>query len=73
MNLRFIEPQKRYFQEMHSFNPNLVCFIEAVTIEDNVKRILETMPSTAKDHTYSIELLEFMVSWLRRNKASDFY
>lgn len=72
MNLRFIEPQKRYFQAIHSFNPNLVCFIEAVTIESNVKRIVETMPSTAKDHTYSIELLEFIVSWLRRNKASDF-
>ncbi len=72
MNLKFIEPQRHYFKALNSFVPNLVSFIESVSIEDNVNRILETIPSKPKQHTYSIELFDFMTNWLNDNKESDF-
>jgi hypothetical protein len=72
MNLKFIEPQKHYFNALNSFIPNLVYFIESVSTEDNVKQIIETIPSGSKENTYSIDLFDFMVNWLKCNKASDF-
>ncbi|MZQ83033.1 hypothetical protein GQF01_13045 [Paenibacillus sp. 5J-6] len=72
LNLGFIEPQKHYFKALNAFIPNLVCFIESVSIDENVKQIHESLPSQVQEHTYSIELFEFMVDWLRKNKASDF-
>jgi hypothetical protein len=72
MNLKFIEPQRHYFTALNSFIPSLVCFIDSVSVDDNVKQIIETIPSGSKEHTYSTELFEFMISWLRSNKASDF-
>jgi deoxyadenosine/deoxycytidine kinase len=72
MHLTFIEPQRHYFEALNSFIPGLVSFIESVSVEDNVKQIVETMPSKPQEHTYSTELFDFMTSWLRENKASDF-
>ncbi|WP_020616400.1 hypothetical protein [Paenibacillus daejeonensis] len=72
MNVKFIEPQRHYFKALNSFIPNLVHFIESVSIENNVKQIAEIIPSRSKDHTYSIELLDFMKNWLGTNKASDY-
>ncbi|MGG1634580.1 hypothetical protein MHH56_31860 [Paenibacillus sp. FSL K6-3182] len=72
MNLTFIEPQRHYFEALNSFIPGLVSFIESVSIENNVQQIVETMPSRPQEHTYSVELFDFMISWLHENKASDF-
>jgi hypothetical protein len=72
MNLKFIEPQRHYFKALNSFIPNLVCFIESVSIEDNVKHLIDTIPSRPKEHTYSMELFDFMTNWLRDHKASEF-
>jgi hypothetical protein len=72
MNFKFIEPQRHYFKALNSFIPNLACFIESVSIENNVKNIIETIPSGPKEHTYSMELFDFMINWLSDHKASDF-
>ncbi|MFD0712963.1 hypothetical protein [Paenibacillus sp. GCM10027626] len=72
MNLKFIEPQRHYFQALNAFIPGLVCFIESVSIESNVKKIIETIPSRSQEHTYSMELFEFMVKWLREHPAKEF-
>lgn len=73
LNLKFIEPQRHYFEALNSFIPNLVCFMESVSIEGNVKQIIETLPSGSKEHTFSLELFDFMTNWLSNHKASDFY
>jgi len=69
LNLNFIEPQKRYFQALNDFCPGLVCFIESVDIESNVKNIKRELPSCKNTHRYSLELFDFMVDWLRTHKA----
>ncbi|MDM5278290.1 hypothetical protein ACN9MH_11625 [Paenibacillus silvae] len=69
-NLRFIEPQKRYFQALDNFCPGLVCFIESDEIETNVRKIKSELPNCKSTHRHSIELFDFMVHWLRENKAS---
>lgn len=33
MNLQFIEPQRHYFEALNSFIPDLVCFIESISVE----------------------------------------
>ncbi|WP_413377683.1 hypothetical protein [Paenibacillus taichungensis] len=62
--------KKRYFQASNDFCPGLVCFIESVDIESNVKKIRSEMPNCKNAHRYSIKIFEFMVNWLRTNKAS---
>ncbi|NIK75240.1 hypothetical protein FHS15_000338 [Paenibacillus castaneae] len=72
MNLQIIEPQKYYFEALNAFVPGLVHFIEAADIEKNVDIIMNTMPTQTREHTYSIELYDYMVDWLREHKASQF-
>jgi hypothetical protein len=72
LNLKFIEPQKHYFKALNSFIPSLVCLIESVSIEENMNQIIATLPNGLQEHTFSIELFEFMINWLSNNKASDF-
>ncbi|WP_274654587.1 hypothetical protein [Paenibacillus humicola] len=72
MNLTCVEPQKHYFKALNSFLPNLVRFIESVSVEENVKQINDSLPSREQEHTYSTELFEFMIDWLRKNHVSDF-
>lgn len=70
MNLRFIEPQKRYFQALNDFCPGLVRFIESADIDSNVKKIVDELPKCNNNHRYSMDLFDFMVDWLRTNKAN---
>ncbi|ANF97822.1 hypothetical protein [Paenibacillus bovis] len=69
LNLKFIEPQKRYFQALNTFCPGLVCFVNSVDIESNVEQIQQELPCCSSDHRYSMELFDFMVDWLRTNQA----
>jgi len=69
MNLQFIEPQKRYFQALNEFIPGLVSFIESVDIESNINKISSELSNCKSAHRYSLELFNFMVNWLRTNKA----
>ncbi|ULL14760.1 hypothetical protein DVH26_10045 [Paenibacillus sp. H1-7] len=72
MNLQFIEPQKHYFKALNSFVPSLVTFIESVDVDMNINTITNTIPTKTQDHTYSIELFDYMVDWLSSHKASEF-
>ncbi|WP_236013305.1 hypothetical protein [Paenibacillus glycanilyticus] len=72
MNLQFIEPQKHYFEALNKEVPGLVHFIDSVSVDRNIGEIITSIPSTQKKHTYSIELFDFMVDWLSRNKADQF-
>lgn len=72
MNLQFVEPQKSYFQALNAFVPDLVHFIESVSVETNAELIMNTIPPGRRDHTYSIELFDYMVDWLGSHKASEF-
>ncbi|GGN91435.1 hypothetical protein [Saccharibacillus kuerlensis] len=71
LNLTFIEPQKRYFQELNEYCPGLVTFIESVSIEENVRRIESELPNVRSGHRYSMELFDFMVNWLKNNRAAE--
>jgi len=73
MNLQFIEPQKHYFKAINEFIPGLVGFIESETIDTNVSKITQALPAGECEHTYSIELFDFMIEWLKNNKASSFH
>ncbi|TMV43144.1 ATP-binding protein [Paenibacillus mesophilus] len=72
MNLQFIKPQRHYFEAINKEVPGLVNFIDSVSINKNVKEILAAIPGTPSKHTYSIDLFDFIVDWLSRNKADQF-
>ena len=70
-HLQFIEPTSRYFKEMNQLIPDYVRFVEAISIEDNVKSILEVASSisTSSQQSISLNLFDDMIEWLRNNKA----
>lgn len=72
MNLQFIKPQKHYFEALNREVPGLVHFIDSVSVDRNIGEIITSIPSNPNKHTYSIELFDFMVDWLSRNKADQF-
>ncbi|WP_458121639.1 hypothetical protein [Paenibacillus sp. Z6-24] len=51
------------------FDGQSLDFVEAIGIESNVERIRSELPGCADDHRYSMGLFDFMVSWLRTNRA----
>ncbi|MGM0884899.1 MAG: hypothetical protein ACQEXQ_28140 [Bacillota bacterium] len=72
MNLQIIGPLKQYFEVLNAFVPDLVCFIDSIDIEKNVESIQNTIPTGTRNHTYSVDLFDYMVDWLSKNKASEF-
>lgn len=72
-HLQIIEPQQRYFQAMNNIAPGFVHLIEARSVEDNLKNIIETLPSFSKlpEHPYSLTLFDFLIKWLSTNKPDD--
>ena len=69
-HLQFINPQQRYFQAMNSQVPGLVHLIEATSVENNVKYIIEALPSFNQlpESPDSLILFDFLTEWLGRNK-----
>ncbi|GIN72646.1 hypothetical protein J14TS2_31210 [Bacillus sp. J14TS2] len=70
MNLRMIEPQKCYFNALKSFNPDLVCFIASDDTETIVETINRTLPTEPCQHTFSVELFDFIINWLASTRAT---
>jgi deoxyadenosine/deoxycytidine kinase len=70
-NLLVIEPQKRYFQEMNSKIPGFVRLIESTNIEQNIKNIIQELPSFSKppEHPYSLTFFDYLIEWLYKNTA----
>jgi thymidylate kinase len=71
-HLSLTEPQKRYFQIMNNICPDLVHFIDAVSIEKNVKGIIDVLFSltNSKSNRYSISLFNDLMDWLMKNNPS---
>jgi thymidylate kinase len=63
---RLVEPQKRYFEAFHANFSEKVKFLDSVTLEENLKFI--TSISQQKPAYQDIDILDFLVSWLRENK-----
>ncbi|NEQ26530.1 MAG: hypothetical protein F6K28_47375, partial [Microcoleus sp. SIO2G3] len=65
-----IEPQQRYFQAMNTQIPGLVHLIEATSVENNVKHIIEALPSFTQlpESPDPLTLFDFLIKWLGRNK-----
>ncbi|PEE42321.1 hypothetical protein COL91_02165 [Bacillus pseudomycoides] len=65
-HLSLIEPQKQYFQYMNTISPNLVHFIDAVSIEANIKSIFEIVSNLNKEkhNNDSVTLFENVMDWL---------
>lgn len=68
-HLRMIEPQRRYFRAMQTFSPQRVLFLEAETIEANMKFIRDNVSALGeREEAESAELLDRMIEWLRGNE-----
>lgn len=70
-NIKFIQPQKRYFQALNDFYPGLVHFIESETIEQNARKIQGAIPYGMNEHRYSLELFDYIIDWLSNNQAYE--
>ena len=67
-HLRFIEPQRRYFEAMQRFSPDRVQFLEAQAIESSARAI----PAVAQRRVEQqpVELFDHLIGWLRRHSAA---
>lgn len=68
-HLRFVGPQRRYFAAMRSYAPGRVRFVEAVTVEGNVRAVAGPHgPAAGREQ--SLALFDFLVAWLRSHSAA---
>ncbi|MBO1626226.1 AAA family ATPase [Bacillus arachidis] len=73
-HLRLIEPQKQYFQYMNTVSPNVVHFVDAVSIEENTKNIFDILSrlNLEKQHNYSVSLLENVMDWVMSSNSKAY-
>ena len=67
-HLRFVRPQRRYFEAMQDFSPERVCVLDAVTVEENVRAIRQAAEGATPERR-PVELFDHLVAWLRQNPA----
>ncbi|WP_459500409.1 AAA family ATPase [Bacillus sp. C1] len=65
-HLSLIEPQKQYFQHMNVVAPEVVHFIDAVSIKENVESIFEILSNLndEKQRRYDVPLLGHVTDWV---------
>lgn len=63
-HLRFIEPQRRYFEAMQRASPDRVVFVESRTVEDNAASIRRAAQGTHAERN-AVSLFDHLVGWLR--------
>jgi deoxyadenosine/deoxycytidine kinase len=68
-HLKMIEPQRHYFRAMHTFSPDRVFFLEANSIESNVKFVCERALFSKYGESESKILFGKIIQWLRESKA----
>jgi hypothetical protein len=72
-HLKFILPQRRYFDFMNSISRGSVAMLETLSIEENVFRIREMCRNAPeRGSVSSLELFDKLVSWLKANSAQKF-
>jgi len=75
-HLRFIDPQKRYFEAMETISPGRVRLMLATSVDNMVESIMNSfsersLPSTDQAETdTSLALFDALIDWLERNHAS---
>ncbi len=62
-------PQRRYFEALNEEFTDKVCFIDSATIEKTVEVIVSLRKQ--EDNYRDIDILEFLVSWLKENNANE--
>jgi hypothetical protein len=68
-HLRFIEPQRRYFEAMQRFSPERVRFLDSQGIGENVQAVAAAAREACPEQRPA-ELFDQLVGWLRGNSAS---
>lgn len=68
-HLRFIEPQRRYFEAMRSLSPGRVQFLDAHGVDENV-RAVRAGGQGAEGERQPVELFDSLIEWLRRHPAA---
>lgn len=73
-HLRFIEPQKAYFNYIKSLNDCLVEFVENIEIEKTGEKIINSIggESTHSNIDSSLKLFDAIAKWLKNNVADEF-
>lgn len=69
-HLRFIEPQRRYFETMQHFSPNRVRFLDARTIDESV-RIVAAAAQQVDREIQPADLFDHLIRWLRESPAAQ--
>ena len=67
MHLRFVEPQRRYFEAMRRFSPDRVRFVDASDVAETVKIVSAALPE-ARAEARPVELFDQMIRWLRDSR-----
>jgi hypothetical protein len=68
-HLRFIGPQRRYFDAMEGFSPGRVSFLDAQSIDRSV-RIIRTIAREAEPERQPVALFDSLMDWLRKHPAA---
>jgi len=66
-HLKLIEPQKSLFTALSNIELGYVKLIEAKAVEDNVITIIQSCKSLPKVERHSIEMFDFMITWMKQN------
>lgn len=68
-HLRFIEPQRRYFEVLRRFSPERVRFLDARDVDQSV-RAVAAAAKKARAEERPVELFDYLIRWLRAASAS---
>lgn len=68
-HLRFIGPQRRYFEAMQRFSPNRVLFLDAGNVEESVRAVTAAARQADRE-TRPVELFDHLTRWLRDSPAA---
>jgi deoxyadenosine/deoxycytidine kinase len=71
-HLRFIEPQKAYFNFIKSNRNGLVEFIENEDIELSGEKVINSLAGNVSDKDASLDLFDSIADWLENKRAADF-
>lgn len=68
-HLRFIEPQRRYFETMQRLSPGRVCFLDARGVDASVRAVSD-VARHARGEERPEGMFDHLVGWLRENPAA---
>ncbi|HEX7239388.1 MAG TPA: hypothetical protein VF263_03900 [Longimicrobiaceae bacterium] len=68
-HLRFILPQRRYFETMRAFSPGRVRFLEARSVDESARSV-SAAAAAATAGGRPVELFDSLVHWLRTHTAA---